>query len=358
MPRCLPVVRLSLAALILALLVGTGQSVSAQTPAANEPDLAAVKAYLVDQVGQMKSATAQVRAITQRYYDLAQNAQLDYEGLWQTNKVELAPLLMVDRQTWLEASNRYESSEGIVAGVPSLSYFDTWIDAGPSGTEDPANALDWTLTLPDGRKLEKPGNLMTHLTEPAFYGTIDEFVGLRLDMDGDGTQELGEVLPEANILQGSVVALDDATTQLQQAVDAWQPTLEDAFTALTTMIPTINQYFEQWKLSTFVTGEQSTETAFVAVSRLSDINGIFHGLDVTYDGIRPAVAAVDPDLDAQIDAGFTDLVGYVADLYAQESGGTHFTPEQADLFGAEAQSRATKLAGLVSQAVALLGLQV
>jgi len=358
MPRCLPVVRASLAVLILALLIGTGPSVSAQTPEANEPDLAAVKAYLVDQVGQMKAATTQVRAITQRYYDLAQNAQFDYEGLWQTNKVELAPLLMVDKQTWLEASNRYESSEGIVAGVPSLSYFDTWIDAGPSGTEDPANALDWTLTLPDGRKLEKPGNLMTHLTEPAFYGTIDEFVGLRLDMDGDGKQELGEVLPEANILQGSVVALDDATSQLQQAVDAWQPTLEDAFTALTTMIPTINQYFEQWKLSTFVTGAQSTETAFVAVSRLSDINGIFHGLDVTYDGIRPAVTAVDPALDAQIDAGFADLVGYVTDLYAQESGGTHFTPEQADLFGAEAQSRATNLAGLVSQAVALLGLQV
>ena len=358
MPRCLPVVRLSLAALILALLIGTSPSVSAQTPAANEPDLAAVKAYLVDQVGQMKAATSQVRAITQRYYDLAQNAQFDYEGLWQTNKVELAPLLMVDRQTWLEASNRYESSEGIVAGVPSLSYFDTWIDAGPSGTEDPANALDWTLTLPDGRKLEKPGNLMTHLTEPAFYGTIDEFVGLRLDMDGDGTQELGEVLPEANILQGSVVALDDATTQLQQAVDAWQPTIEDAFTALTTMIPTINQYFEQWKLSTFVSGDASTQATFVANSRLLDVGSILNGLDVTYDAIGPDVSTADPALHAQIDAGFVDLLGFVDDLYAQEQAGTHFTPEQADLFGSEAQDRATRLVGEISQAIALLGITV
>lgn len=358
MPRCLHVVRASLAALILALLIGTGPSVSAQSPEANEADLAAVKAYLVDQVGQMKAATTQVRAITQRYYDLAQNAQFDYEGLWQTNQVELAPLLMVAKQTWLEASNRYELSEGLVAGVPSLSYYDTWIDAGPSGTEDPANALDWTLTLPDGRELAKPGNLMTHLTEPAFYGTIDEYVGLRLDMDGDGIQELGEVLPEANILHGSIVALDDATTELQQAVNDWDPTLEDAFTALVTMIPTMNEYFEQWKLSTFVSGDTSTETSFVAISRLSDINGIIHGLDVTYDEISPAVAAADPGLAAQIDAGFTDLVGYVSDLYAQESGGTRFTPEQADLFGAEAQSRATKLVGQVSQAIALLGLQV
>jgi hypothetical protein len=362
MSRCLHVARASLAALILALVVGTGPMVSAQTPEATpqagEADLAAVKAYLVDQVTQMKAATTQVRAITQRYYDLASNAQFDYEGLWETNQIELAPLLMVAKQTWLEASNRYELSEGLVAGVPSLSYYDTWIDAGPSEADDPVNALDWTLTLPDGRELNKPGNLMTHLTEPAFYGTIEEFVGLRLDIDGDGTQELGEVLPEANILHGSVSALDDATTELLTAVNAWEPTLEDAFTALTTMIPTMNEYFEQWKLSTYVSGEASTETAFVAVSRLSDINGIIHGLDVTYDEISPVVVAADPNLHAQIDAGFTDLVTYVADLYAQEQSGTRFTPEQADLFGAEAQSRATKLVGQVSQAIALLGLQV
>src|SRR5262249_7243912 len=101
-----------------------------------------------------------------------------------------------------------------------------------------------------------------------------------------------------------------------------------------------------------------TETAFVAISRLSDINGIINGLDVTYNAISPAVIDADPALDAQIKAGFADLVGFVTDLYDQESAGTHFTPEQADLFGAEAQSRATKLVGQVSQAIALLGLQV
>jgi hypothetical protein len=352
------VVRTVAAVSILAILYGSSTRVSAQTPAAGEPDLAAVKAYLIDQIAQMKAATSELRPIVQRYYDLAQSANFDYADTWETNRVELAPLLMVARQKWLEASNRYEAAEGLVAGVPSLSYYDTWIDAGPSEAEDPANALDWTLKLPDGRELKKPGNLMTHLTEPAFYGTIDEFVGLRVDLNGDGTQELGEVLPEANILLASVNTLDDATGELQKAVDEWQPTLEDAFTALTTMIPTINELFEQWKLSRFVSGDASTETAFVAISRLSDINGIFHGLDVTYDGISPAVAAVDPDLSAQIDAGFADLVGYIEDLYAKESSGTVFTPEQADLFGAEAQARATNLVGLVSQAIALLGLQV
>ena len=52
------------------------------------------------------------------------------------------------------------------------------------------------------------------------------------------------------------------------AIDAWEPTLEDAFMALVTMIPTMNEYFEQWKLSAFIQGDEFQETAFVAVSRL------------------------------------------------------------------------------------------
>ena len=39
-----------------------------------------------------------------------------------------------------------------VAGVPSLAYYDVWIDAGPSGEDDPANALDVSVELPDGRR--------------------------------------------------------------------------------------------------------------------------------------------------------------------------------------------------------------
>jgi hypothetical protein len=328
------------------------------SPTAGGADLAAVKAYAVGQAATQKEETAQLRAIVQRYYDLAEASAFNYQDLWDSNQVELSPLLMVVKDKWLKASEAYELNEGIVAGVPSLSYYDTWLDAGPSGEEDPEGALDWTLTLPNGEELVKPGNIFTHLTEPALYGTIEEYVGLPVDLDLDGTVEFGEVLPEANILKGSFDQLDDATTELVAAIDAWEPTLEDAFAALTTMIPTMNEYFEQWKLSRFVSGESSTETSFVAVSRLLDINGIIHGLDLTYDEISPVVSEVDPALHQQIDAGFTDLVTYVEDLYAQEQAGTQFTPEQADLFGSEAQAKATTLVGLVSQAVALLGIQI
>ena len=53
-------------------------------------------------------------------------------------------------------------------------------------------------------------------------------------------------------LQAAAHALSDAAGQMQAAVQAWSPTREDDFTALAVMIPTMNEYFEQWKLSAFV----------------------------------------------------------------------------------------------------------
>ena len=122
--------------------------------------------------------------------------------------------------------------------------------------------------------------------------------------------------------------------------------------AMVTMIPTMNEYFEQWKLSAFVSGNNFEGTGFIAASRLLDVTGILQGLDLTYDNIRPIVANADSSLDAQIDAGFTDLVTYVNTLYDQEKAGTVFSPEEADSFGTEAQDKATALAALVAQAAA------
>jgi hypothetical protein len=170
--------------------------------------------------------------------------------------------------------------------------------------------------------------------------------------------ELGEVIPEANLFIATAQGLDDATAEMQQAIDDWEPSLEDVFSALLTMVPTMNEYFEQWKSSAFVQGETSTEKSFVATSRLFDVNGIVGGLDLAYDEISPVVIEVDPALNDQIEAGFDDLVTLVGDLYDQEAGGKQFSPDEADLHGTEAQQRADRLAGLIAQAVTLLGIQI
>jgi hypothetical protein len=347
----------ALAGLALAALLLPG-SVTAQT-AIDEQDLAAVKAYLVEHVAMSKAGTAELAALAQEYYDLAAASEFDYEALWDEHGADIEPLLAEARRVWVEeASANYELSEGLVAGVPSLAYYDVWIDAGPSGEEDPANALDVSVTLPDGRVLEKPGSLYHFVTEPALWGTRDDFVGLRVDMDGDGETELGEALPEANALLGAAQALDTATGELVQAVDAWEPTPGDTFTALVIMVPTMGGYFEEWKESVFVSGDATDEVRFVGVSRLADVSGILTGLDVTYDTIRPSIDAADPALAEQIGVELGDLVAFVEDLYEQESDGTRFTHEQADQFGSELQSRATAIAGQISQAAALLEIPI
>jgi hypothetical protein len=327
--------------------------------AAGEADLTGLKSYMVDHAALMKAGTAELTELAQRYYDLAEAAEFDYAALWEAEGEAVAALLTDARRIWTdEAHGNYELNEGMVAGIPSLAHFDELIDAGPSGADDPAGAVDFTVELPDGRELEKPGNLFHYLTEPTLWGTEDEFVGLRVDMDGDGEIELGEALPEANVLLGSAQALDAATADLEQAIADWEPTLEDAFTALVVMIPTMSGYFEEWKLSPFVLGDESTQRGFVANSRLLDVLGILGGLQLTYEKVGPLVTTTSPAIDEQIERELNGMVDFVQDLADQEAGGTRFTPEQADQFGSELQSRATSLAGQITQAAALLDITI
>ena len=317
-------------------------------------DLDAVKSYALENAAQMQVATAALADVSQRYYDLVKEAAKadgdPYARIWDENQEEVHALVVEARDLWLEASTYYELDEGIVAGVPSLAHFDVWIDAGPPGSEDPEEALQWQLELPDGRVLESPGNFFHNLLEPTLWGTIPEFTGLKVDLDGDGAIAVGEALPEANMLLGATQGLDDATLEMQAAIEDWDPTLEDALTALVTMIPTMNEYFEQWKESVFVSGSESEAESFIAVSRLLDIKGILAGLSFTYDNIAVLVSDSDSQLDQQIRTDFDTLIAYVNDLYAQEQGGVQFSPEEADLFGTEAQDLATALAALVAQA--------
>jgi hypothetical protein len=345
---------------LLLLMAGCAPAVPSPTaePAADQPgeteqpgvDLAPVKDYATENGRQMQVHTQALEEQAADYYEILAAANFDYEAAWGEEGERLAELIAAMRESWFNASLYYELDEGIVAGVPSLAHFDAWIDAGPPASEAPDEAYVWTLELPDGETLESPGNLFHTLLEPVLYGTNPDFVGAEADLNGNGETEFTEVLPEANLLYGAAQALNGATTEMNQAIDNWEPTAEDAFTALVVMTPTMSEYFEQWKHSTAIAGEAATEDAFIGASRLFDITNILHGLDLTYDNLSPVVKARDAELDAQIQAGYDDLVTYVKELYEQEQAGTHFTAEQADLLGTEAQAKAQALSALVAQA--------
>lgn len=326
-------------------------------PASARADLSGIKTYLGTKTAELKAATADLKAIGDRYYALAEAANFDYAALASGQQAEAIELITDGRAAWKKASPLYEQVEGIVAGTPSLAQFDVDLDAGASAAEDPEGAVGFDLTLPDGRVLPKPGNLFG-ITERTLYGTDEQFriKDVVLDVDGDGATGFGDGLPDANILKGSADALDAQAGKLAEAGNAWTPSESDAFTALVVMVPTMTEYFNSWKSSRFVAGDASTQGEFVAISRLADIQDILSSLEVVHEGVSPLIQSVDSAQDAQIDQGLTDLKAFVADVYQKEQGGKRYSAEEADLLGEEAQNRATAITGQVTQVAAKLNI--
>jgi Imelysin len=327
-------------------------------PVAPQADLSGIKTYLVDKGTQLRAGGDSLKASSDAYYELARAANFDYEALWADKPQEVSAALIAAKDAWTTSSPTYEQMEGIVAGTPSLAEFDVILDAGASGADDPEGAVPFDLTLPDGAVLPKPGNLFGVL-ESTLWGTHPEFTtGIEADLDADGTVEFGETLPDANVLKGASDAFAGYTSDLFDAAQAWTPSESDAFTSLVVMVPTMSEYFNSWKNSRFILGDASTQRDFVVISRLNDITNILGSLQVVYTGVKPLVEADNAAQAAQIEQGITDLKAFVADVYAKEQGGQQFTPEEADILGAEAQDRATAIAGQVAQVAAKLGITI
>jgi Imelysin len=218
--------------------------------------------------------------------------------------------------------------------------------------------VPFDLKLSDGRVLEQPGNLF-NLTEGMLWGTRPDLTGqAKADLDGDGTVEFGEALPDARVLASAAEAFERYAAELDTEAQAWEPTASDAFTSLVVMVPTMSEYFGQWKESRFVQGDSADGEAFNVVSRLSDINDIISGLEVVYDGVQPAIADADEAAASQTGKELEELSAFIADLRAQEQDGRRFTPEQADQLGSDAQARGEAVAGQVSQHAAQLGIEI
>jgi Imelysin len=339
---------------------GTATEPSGASSALASTKLAGVKEFLGDHTDRLAGFTVEFRERSTRYYELAEAREFDLRALWAEEDKKVGPLLNELKALWVEGNPYYERVEGIVAGTPSLAEYDVIVDAGSSAEEDPESAVPFDLELPDGTVLEQPGNLF-NLTEGALWGTLPNHLGRAgapADLDGDGRLEFGEVLPDPGLLYAAAESFEMYANELDAAGETWQPTPSDAFTAIVVMVPTMSEYFGQWKVSRFVAGEAASSEAFNVVSRLSDIRDILTGLEVIYGGVQPAVAEIDGDQAAQTGRELSDLREFIGDLYERERAGNKFTPEQADALGSEAQERATAIAGQVSQAAARLGVEI
>jgi hypothetical protein len=351
-----------LAAIVaVAALAGCGgnepEATTTETPQV-ATDLGPVKDYLLDHTSRLRADTAKLAGHAAAYYELAKSAEFDYGRLLATRRDEVADRVKAMQDTYVDANPAYEEMEGVVAGVPTLADYDVIIDAG-GDKSDPENAVPFSIKTPAGRTFEQPGNFFL-LVETALWGTEPRFAarGVEPDLDGNGKVEFGEAVPDADFLIAATKDFAANAKDLDGAARAWQPTTQDAFTALVVMTPTMSEYFEAWKSSRFVAGGKAKETVFVAASRLQDIAGILNGLVLIYDSVKPSVTKADAQQARQTGTELKGLHQFAVKLRDAEAGGRRFTPGEADTLGSDAQDRAEAIAGQVSQAAGQLGIKL
>lgn len=352
--------RISVAAVGLAVAIGgCGDDESDAETSSEESgtELAAIETYLTDHSAELLEQVSVLQEKGQEYYDLAESHDFDYDAMMKESRDEVEGIILDSQEAFEAANPAYEEMEGIVAGVPRLAQYDVDIDAG-SDASDPESAVSFSLETPDGETLEQPGNLF-FITETSLYGTNPDFLAdVPQDLNGDGKEETGEGVPDANIYLAAVDEFLSQAESLDADAQAFEATESDAFTAITVMTPTMAEYFEAWKNSEFIAGEDATELGFVATSRLSDIADILEGIVFVYDEIEPVIAEESPEQAEQTARELQDLLAYVEDLRDREEQGVKFDAQQADTLGSQAQRQAEAIAGQVTQAAEQLGIEI
>ncbi|HWK26568.1 MAG TPA: hypothetical protein VNS09_08400 [Solirubrobacter sp.] len=337
----------------------TDETTPDATPAAAaNVDLQPIKDYLLDHTERLVTSVELLNRDALEYYNLAKASGFDYAKLLSEHREEVQTALKELRGAHIQANPAYEEMEGVVAGVPSLADYDVIIDAGSDGS-DPENAVPFSLTTRAGKEFKQPGNFFA-LVETAVFGTEPKFQakGVKPDLDGDGQVTFPEALPDADFLLAATSEFVNYAKELDEKAKEWTPTLEDAFTAVVVMTPTMSEYFEAWKNSRFIAGDKAEEKGFVATSRLSDIRDILGGIVLIYDSILPSVEEVNAEQAAQTKVDLDKLHQLAGRLLTEEEGGKTFTASDADTLGSEAQRNAEAIAGQVSQAAGQLNLQL
>jgi hypothetical protein len=326
--------------------------------AAAGADLGAIKTFLLEHTERLSTSVELLQRDAQEYYNLAEAADFDYAKLLQSDREAVATVIKELQGAHIQANPAYEEMEGVVAGVPELADYDVIIDAGSDGS-DPESAVPFSLTTKAGKEFKQPGNFFA-LIETSVFGTEPKFQakGVEPDLDGDGEVTFPEALPDADFLLAAATDFVKYASELDESAKKWEPTLEDAFTAVVVMTPTMSEYFGAWKNSRFVAGDKAEEKGFVATSRLSDIRDILGGIVLIYANIQPSIENVNPEQAQQTKVDLDNLHQFAGRLLSEEEGGKQFTASDADTLGSEAQRNAEAIAGQVSQAAGQLGLKL
>lgn len=315
-----------------------------------------VKGYLLETLTKMEQASGEFLANASAYQKLVDASGGDSAKAFSQSPGEVMRLVAALRENYKAMDSfGYETIEGIVAGVPKLSDFDVYLDAGvpkdQAGGGTPVAPV--VLVLPDGSKIDREGCLFTYLIEPMLWGSNKKLV-VPVDLGRDGKIGPRESLPRAGILTAVATDVRTKIHELHQTAIAWQPSTSDYFSAIITMTPTLSGYFDDWKESRYA---PETSGKFSAISRVSDMRGIMSSVAVLYGAVHTKVAGKDPALANSIRRGFEDILAFIDRVDQREKkAGAVMTPAEVDELGEQAKQKADKLVPQVEQAAALLDL--
>ena len=339
-----PAGQLCLTALALFAFAGSANAASGE-----------VKGYLLDALVKMHAAADQFVQNAAAYERLSNAHGGNPVRVWAAGPDEVQKLVERLRENYKAMDSfGYETIEGIVAGVGSLSDFDVYLDSGvpadQAGGGTPVAPV--VLRLPNEKKIDHQGCLFTYIIEPMLWGTNASLV-VPADLNGDGRIAPNESLPRPDVLTAAATDVRARIVQLQQAAIAWQPTTSDYFSAIITMTPTLSGYFDDWKESRYATARSGK---FTAVSRVSDMRGIMSSVALLYGAVNGEVATKDPALANSIERGFKGILQFIDRVAAREKkSGAAIGGPVIDELAEQAKQKADKLVPQVEQAAAIVG---
>jgi hypothetical protein len=330
-------------------LISATASLASATAAVN--DVEDVKSYLVKTVTKMDKAAHDFEKNAQAYAAIIDAYHGDYAKAWAEKKGDLTKLVKKMQENYKAIdSYGYETVEGIIGGVDSFTHFDRDLDAGVPKAEGAENVAEVTLTLRDGRKIDRQGAVFTFIIEPALWGGDERWIH-PIDLNGDGKIAPRESLPKAEVL---LAAADYSAKQIDILLadsKVWNPTTGDCIAAMIAMTPTLSDYFEDWKESRY-SDKQSGR--FFAVSRVSDMRGIMGSCAIMYQAVDPSVAEKDAAIAKSINKGFDGITSFLDKIDAREKDGT-VTLAEIDEMASQAKAHTDKLVPQIEQAQALVG---
>ena len=333
--------------LIASLLILAFGLAYSEAPLKAEETAASVKSYLLDKLEKMNAASADFLKNSEAYSALVTEHGGSVDAAYQADPKQIDKLILKLRDEYKAMDSfGYETVEGIVAGVPSLSEYDTYLDAGVPESAGPENVAPVVLDLGNGKKIDKQGSLFTYIIEPMLWSGDKRWV---VPVDGGKKS-----LPRPEVLTAAAVDVNKKLGELLADARSWNASVGDCFGAMVVMTPTLSDYFEDWKESRY---SKEKSGRFQAVSRVSDMRGIMGSCQVMYEAVEKKVAEKDKSLAKSVDSGFKGIMSFIDKIEAREKQG-EIKGAEIDELATQAKEKTDKLVPQIQQGAAVVGVKV